>query len=237
MRRFRQGPLQIAIDGPVSSGKGTVAWALAQKLRISYIDTGAMYRAAAYLAKKFGIAWEDIPSIVEKLQGVTIEIRQPTSEERDGRLCTVFVDGEDVSWKIRSEDIGLGASIVSQHTQVREILVAKQRAMARGRSVIMEGRDITTRVLPKAPFRIFLTASCEERARRRQKQLHERGVSLPYEKVLDDLRTRDRQDSAREADPLKVVPDVWVLDTTRLTIPQVVERILAHIREKGFEWR
>ncbi len=229
------GPLQIAVDGPVSAGKGTVALALAKKLKILYIDTGAMYRATAYLAKKSGISWEDASSIVKMLRGVSIEIRQPTSKERDGRSCTVFIDREDVTWKIRSEEMGLGASAVSRYPQVREILVEKQRAMARGRGVIMEGRDITTRVLPKAPFKIFLTASVKERAKRRQEQLYKRGIKLPYEKVLRDIRKRDRQDSTRAADPLRVIEGAWLLDTTHLTIQEVIGRIIEKIMKSGFK--
>jgi len=233
MKEPPRKPLQIAIDGPVSAGKGSVARALAERLKILYIDTGAMYRASAYVAKKLGIAWDDVSSLVKQLQGVRLEIRQPAPNEQDGRLCTVLVDGEDVSWKIRSEDIGFGASVVSQYPKVREILVAKQQAMARGRSVVMEGRDITTRVLPKASLKIFLTASDKERARRRQQQLRERGIVLAYEKVLDDLRKRDLQDTTRKADPLKVTPGVWVLDTNHLTMQKVVERILEEVERRG----
>ena len=228
------GPLHIAIDGPVSAGKGTVARGLAERLSIPYIDTGAMYRAAAYLAQTSGISLEDVASVVRLVSEAKIEIRQPTSEERDGRLSTIILNGEDISWKIRSEEVGFGASVVSQHPQVRAILVAKQQEMARDRSVVMEGRDITTRVLPKAVVRIFLTASAEERAHRRQRQLKERGIIVPYEKVLSDLLARDRLDSTREVDPLRVTKGVWVLDTTDLTVPEVLEKIVKYIQKKGF---
>ncbi|OGY17806.1 MAG: cytidylate kinase [Candidatus Chisholmbacteria bacterium RIFCSPHIGHO2_12_FULL_49_9] len=226
-------PLQIAIDGPVSAGKGTVARSLAERLGIVYVDTGAMYRSAALLAQSSGIPLEDSSSVVTLLSQARIEIRPPTLEEQDGRLTTVLLNGEDVSWKIRGEAVGLGASIISQHPEVRAILVARQREMVAGQSVVMEGRDITTRVLPDAPFRIFLTASPEVRARRRQQQLRERGIGLSYKKVLADLRRRDEQDSARKADPLRVAHGAWVLDTSDLTIQQVVERIVDKIEKSG----
>lgn len=222
--------LQIAIDGPVAAGKGTVARLVAERLNITYIDTGAMYRVAGLLATRAGVSWEDEAEVAELTEKAKIELRQPQGEEKDGRLITVVVDGEDVSWKIRTEEASKGSSAVAKHRQVREVLVNKQQEIAQTRSVVMEGRDITFRVLPKADLKIYLTASPEERAKRRHKELLMRGEDVTYEAVLDDLRKRDTQDMGREVDPLQVVKGAWVLDTTGMTIGGVVDKIVARVK-------
>jgi len=228
--RSHEGLLQIAIDGPVAAGKGTVARILAERLGWLYVDTGAMYRAAALLAKRAGVSFDDAKAIAGLVDRSHFEMRNPTDNERDGRLTTLVVDGEDVSWNIRTEEISRGASMVAAHLEVRRALVEKQQKIATLHNVVMEGRDITFRVLPKAQFKIFLTASEEERAKRRYHQLIERGVEADYETVLDDLRARDRRDSERGTDPLHIVEDAWVFDTTGMKITEVVERILDKVR-------
>ena len=228
--RTREGLVQIAIDGPVAAGKGTVARILAERLGWLYVDTGAMYRAAALLAKRAGVSFDDSKAIASLVDRSHFEMRNPTRAERDGRLTTLVVDGEDVSWKIRTEEFSRGSSMVAAHQEVRRALVKKQQKIATLHNVVMEGRDITFRVLPKAQLKIFLTASEEERAKRRHHQLIERGVDADYNTVLDDLRTRDWRDSERGTDPLHIVEDAWVFDTTGMKISEVVERILDKVR-------
>jgi len=222
--------LQIAIDGPVAAGKGTVARLVAERLGITYIDTGAMYRTAALLAKRAGVDWVDEGGVAGLVDKVGLVLRQPQGEEKDGRLVTVIANGEDVSWKIRTEEASRGSSAVAKLAKVREVLVKKQQIMAKTQSVVMEGRDITFRVLPKAYLKIYLTASPEERAKRRHKELLMRGENVTYETVLEDLKRRDNQDVGRKVDPLQVVKGAWVLDTTGMTIEGVVEKIVQRVR-------
>lgn len=230
MRRF-----SIAIDGPVAAGKGTVARLLAERLGWLYVDTGAMYRSAALLGLRHGLSLNDGEEISRLLEDSRLEMRNPSSEEKDGRLTTIVLDGEDVSWKIRTEEVGQGASKVAACKQVREVLVGKQRQIASTQNVVMEGRDITFRVLPEADLKIFLTADEEERARRRHKQLLLKGKDVDYETVLKDLKERDARDAGRKSDPLQVVDDAWVIDTTDMGITQVVDKILGRLEQMGVE--
>lgn len=227
--------LQIAIDGPVAAGKGTVARLVAERLGITYIDTGAMYRVAGLLATRAGVSWEDENGVRRLVEKAEIQLRQPEGEEKDGRLITVIVDGEDVSWKIRTEEAGRGSSAVAKLGKVRQALVKKQQAIANRQSVVMEGRDITFRVLPRADLKIYLTASAKERAKRRHKELLMRGEDVSYEMVLEDLKKRDSQDMRRKVDPLHVAPGAWVLDTTELTIEEVVEVIAKKVLGKDVD--
>lgn len=223
--------LQIAIDGPVAAGKGTVARMLADQLGLIYVDTGAMYRAAALLAKEAGVSWDDDRGVAELVETAKIVLRQPQGVERDGRLISVIVNGRDVSWKIRDEEISWGSSVVAKLPSVRSVLVKKQKKIAEKNSVVMEGRDITTVVLPNADLKIFLTADLEERARRRYVQLLERGEKASYQKLVSEMKNRDKQDSGRDADPLTVSEEAWVLDTTNMTIAQVVSKIAVKIKK------
>ena len=221
-----QSPFQIAIDGPVAAGKGTISRIVAQRLGLLYIDTGAMYRMAAYLAleNKMELTYE--PAIVELINNSKMDMRNPNTDEQDGRLITLFLDGEDVSWKVRTEEISQGASKVSTLAEVRKVLVKKQQQIAEGNSVIMEGRDITHRVLPQADLKIFLTASTEARAERRLLQSQLKGFDVTLEKVIADIKERDDRDMGRKADPLQIVDDAWVLDTSELSIEDAVEAIV-----------
>lgn len=224
-------PFQIAIDGPVAAGKGTVARLVAARLNFLYVDTGAMYRATAWLAKEQGVDWEHESELVQLLSKHDLQLRTPSSQEQDGRLITVLIDGQDVSWMIRTEEVGKGASIVSQHPQVRQALVQKQQAIASQQDVVMEGRDITFRVLPDAQVKIYMDASPEVRAKRRHQDLLIRGVDVSYASVFQDLVERDRRDRERTVDPLHQVDDAWRLDTTPYSIPQVVDIIVAKVEE------
>lgn len=220
----------IAIDGPVAAGKGTVSRLAAERLGVLYVDTGAMYRVTAYLALQNNIPYKDEAALVAVLRKTKIEMHNPTPEEKDGRLTTVVVDGDDVSWKIRTEEVGAGASQVAQLKKVREVLVEKQQQIAEGQDVVMEGRDITYRVLPDAQMKIFLTGQDVIRAKRRHLQLQTRGTDIPFEAVFTELIKRDQQDMERSVDPLKIVPEAWVIDTSDLGVNQVVDLIVAKVK-------
>lgn len=224
--------LQIAIDGPVAAGKGTVARLVAERLGITYVDTGAMYRVAGLLATRVGVSWENEAEVAKLVDEAEIKLNQPQGEEKDGRLITVIVNGEDVSWKIRTEEASKGSSVVAKHSKVRQVLVTKQQKIAAEQSVVMEGRDITFRVLPKATLKIYLTATAEERAKRRHKELLMRGEDVTYEAVLQDLKRRDDQDMGRAVDPLQVAEGAWVLDTTGMTIEGVVDKIVEKVKNE-----
>jgi len=224
---FKPAYFQIAIDGPVAAGKGTVSRLVAERLGFLYVDTGAMYRVTAYLALKNNVEYSDVDNLVSLIKNTKIEMSNTSEEESDGRLTTVLVNSEDVSWKIRTENVGLGASQVAQIKSVREILVEKQKEIANIQNVVMEGRDITYRVLPNAQLKIYLTGKDFVRANRRHLQLQSRGIDVSFEEVFIDLKDRDELDMNREADPLQIVDDAWVLDTSDLRIDQVVEIIVA----------
>lgn len=215
--------LQIAIDGPVGAGKSTIAKILADKLGIIYIDTGAMYRATAFLATAQKIDLKDEKKVVALLKKAKIEFEK----------SRLFLNGQDISSVIRKPEMGLGASVVATLPQVRKLLVEKQKKLAKGESVVMEGRDITTRVLPMANLKIYLTADQEERAERKYKEFKNKGIEKSFGCVLEETIKRDTQDTERKTDPLKVVDDAWVLDTTNLSIPEVVSKILQ--RTKGMK--
>lgn len=224
-------PFQIAIDGPVASGKGTAAKILAQRLGILYIDTGAMYRAIAWLAQKKKIAFSDGNGLARLAERTTIAVRLPTKGENDGRLVTVLVNGEDVSWEIRAEKISQVVPLVAKHKEVRRVLVKKQQEMAKHQSLVMEGRDIGLRVLPEATLKIYLTADLKERARRRREQLLARGEDVALEKIEEEMTERDKRDMTRTVDPLTKVADAWELDTTGLSITETADVIEKRVRE------
>lgn len=224
-------PFQIAIDGPVAAGKGTVSRLIAKRLHFLYVDTGAMYRVSAYLAHTHSIPFENAAAVLDLVRAHTISMRPPVDDENDGRQCTVLLDGEDVSWKIRTETISQGSSIVASHKILRAELVRQQQLIAQTQSVVMEGRDITFRVLPDAQLKIFLTASGEERARRRHMELLEKGQDVKYEAVYTDLLTRDKRDMERDVDPLHIVPGAWVIDTSKLSIEEVVSTVVSKVEE------
>lgn len=220
---------QVAIDGPVGSGKSTVAKLVAERMGWLYVYTGAMYRAGALLAKKAGVSWINGRSIAALIDKAKVEMRNPQKKEKDGRVTTLLLDGKDVSWEIMSEELSKGSSEIAVHKEVREALVRLQQEIAGSASVVMEGRDTTFRVLPGADLKIFLTADEKERAGRRHKQLKSRGKDVEFGRVFNDLKNRDRRDSERKIDPLQVVPGAWVLDTSNLSIDEVVEKIVEKI--------
>jgi CMP/dCMP kinase len=218
---------QIALDGPVAAGKGTVARLVAERLGFLYVDTGAMYRATALLAIQHGVDLHDEAAIVELLKKAKIFLRNPLPEEKDGRLTTVLLDDQDVSWKIRTEEISRQVSVVAAHSQVRAQLVIQQQAIASVQNVVMEGRDIAIRVLPNAQLKLYLTANEIVRAKRRHLELQTRGQDIPFSQVLEDLMKRDLADTTREVDPLTVTDEHVVIDTSDLAIEKVVDLIVA----------
>ena len=218
--------ITIAIDGPSGAGKSTIAKEVAQRLGFTYVDTGAIYRAIGLYVFRRGIDPSDEASILPLLPQIQISITQ----EPDGQH--IFLGGEDVSGEIRRHEMSHYASAVSAIAKVREFLLDTQRRLAADHNCIMDGRDIGTVVLPDANLKIFLTADPKDRAARRQIQLSEKGIEMPYEQVLSDLIERDQRDSTREAAPLRQAPDALLLDTTGNTKAQSVNLVEKLIREK-----
>jgi CMP/dCMP kinase len=217
-------PLIIAVDGPGSSGKGTVARGVAAALGYRYVDTGSMYRAIALLASRRGVAWSDADALAALARSVVFDF------EWDGDVHRVLADGEDVTRAIRGDEIGQGASLVSRHPGVRDALLGLQRGLAAAGGVVMDGRDIGTVVLPNADLKVYLDASIDERARRRREELLRRGETVTAAEVRDALILRDKQDSERVVAPLRVAPGAVVVDTTELTVRQAVDALLALVR-------
>ena len=224
---------QIAIDGPVAAGKGTTAKLVAQRLGFLYVDTGAMYRALTLYTQRKEVVLTDELSVVNLLNNdqPKVELRVPEGEEKDGRLCTVLLNGEDVSWKVRAEEVSKGVSVITQYGGVRDMITPIARNIAETQSVVMEGRDITSVVLPNADLKIYMEADAMERARRRHRELLMRGEDISLETVYADLVERDERDSHREIAPLKKVKGAWILDTTGLTIDAVAEQIVNRVNE------
>ena len=207
--------LRIAVDGPSGAGKSTIAKAVAKKLNIDYIDTGAMYRAVGYKMLQEGVALTDIEGLQAMLDRTEIDFSQGN----------IYLDGEIVNDVIRTEQISKQASDCSAIGIVRKKLVDLQQKMGESKSVIMDGRDIGTVVFPDAEFKFYVTASAEERARRRYEELIAKGQDVNYEQVLIDINTRDHNDSTREITPLRKADDAVEVDTTTMNIEEVVAHI------------
>ena len=208
----------IAIDGPAGAGKSTVAKAVAAELGAMYLDTGAMYRAFGLYMLRRG-ATHDPEAIVAAVNDVDITVTFVDGAQH------ILLGGEDVTQAIREPEVSMAASAISAVPEVRERMVALQRRIAEGHSVIMDGRDIGTKVLPNATLKIFLTASVEERARRRCLELEQKGMPEPYEKVLREMQERDYQDTHRAASPLRPADDAVTVDTTNNTLEESVAEI------------
>lgn len=211
---------KIAIDGPSGAGKSTIAKAVAKKLGIDYIDTGAMYRAIGYKMREEGIEADDRTGLAHMLDNTEIDFAHGD----------IILDGTVVNDKIRTPDISQRASVCSAIPEVREKLVQLQRAMGAKKSVIMDGRDIATNVLKDAQYKFFLTASPEERAERRYKELLEKGEDITFDEVLADIKKRDHNDMTRKLNPLRKADDALEVDTTGLSIEEVIDHILKEIK-------
>lgn len=220
--------IQIAIDGPSGAGKSTMAKLVSQKLGIMYLDTGAMYRALALKAIRQNIDTNDSEKVLELLSDFNISIKYEKGSQK------VILNGEDVSDKIRTDEVSMGASNVSAIPAVRKRLVELQQKMASNTSVVMDGRDIGTHVLPNADVKIFLTASVAQRALRRYNEQKDKGIlKKSLEEIEKEIEIRDYNDSHRAASPLKQADDAVLLDTSNYTIEESVEKILEIIRSKG----
>lgn len=226
-------PAVIAIDGPVASGKSTVGESLARRLGFLYFDTGAMYRAVTQAALAGGVPIDDEAQVTTLAEAITIAILPPTVD--DGRQYTVEVEGEDITWAIRSPEVVAHVSTVAAYAGVRAAMVRQQRRVALAGRVVMVGRDIGTVVFPEAPLKVFLSASAEERARRRHLETVGRDEAADYEHVLAAVRRRDAIDSERAVSPLRPAADAIQLDTGPLSVEQVVDAIevLARVRLAG----
>jgi len=214
----------IAIDGPGASGKSTVAQAVARRLGIHYLDTGAMYRAVAARALELGIPLDDEVALISLAERAPVTFAY---ESGPTLPSAVYIDGRDVTRQIRTPEVDACVSAVARVPGVRTIMVAQQRMLARDGDSVVEGRDIGTVVFPNAEVKVFLTASPEERARRRSLDLADAGHALTEEEVLERLRRRDRADSTREASPLERAPDAISIDTTGRTADEVVDELVA----------
>jgi cytidylate kinase len=219
----------VAIDGPAGAGKSTAARLLARRLGYTYIDTGAMYRAVALAAARRGVSFDDPEALAPLAAGLHLEFAA------DGERPRLFMDGEDVSSAIRTPEMSRASSQVSRWPGVRSAMVAQQRRLAAEGGVVMEGRDIGTVVFPNARAKIFLTATPEERARRRTDELLQKGDPVDPERVRLDVVDRDRRDMEREHSPLRRAPDAVEVVTDGLTIEQVLDRLEAIVREREAE--
>lgn len=221
--------IKIAIDGPAASGKSTTARLVAKKLGYLYIDSGAMYRAVTLKALREGIPTTDDAALAKIAGQAKIEFTKNGDELR------VLLDNEDVTEAIRTPEIAKHISPVAANPKVREILVARQQELGKAGGVVMDGRDIGTVVFPDAELKVYMKASAEERARRRVNELKERGIQADYQKVLQEIKRRDKADSTRRHGPLRAAADAIIIDTTHLTIDEQVEKIyrLAKERIKG----
>lgn len=218
--------ISVAIDGPAGAGKSSLARAAAKELGFLYVDTGALYRTIALGLLRAGIGIADTNAVENALKTLKADLKFIDGEQR------VFLDGEDVSDKIRTPEVSMMASASSALPAVRAYLLDKQRLLAKNNDVLMDGRDIGTVVLPNATVKIFLTASPEERARRRYLELQAKGATDTYEQVYEDMVKRDYNDSHREIAPLKPAEDSVIVDTTGLEIEQSLELIIKTVRER-----
>lgn len=219
-------PLNIAMDGPVGAGKSSIAAEVARRLGILHLDTGAMYRAIGLTALRRGVDVADEAAAVALSKELDISV----AHEPDGQHT--FVNGEDVTGLIRTPEVSMAASSISKYLGVRQGMVALQQKLAAQTPMLVDGRDICLRVLPGATVKLYLTASAEERARRRWLEMQQKGASDTYEQVLEDLKKRDDQDMNREVDPLRPTEDAVIVDSTEMNFEQVVEYILAIVKEK-----
>jgi cytidylate kinase len=215
----------IAIDGPAASGKTTVAQRLAQRLGFLFFDTGVMYRAVTLAALRAGVSPSDEAAVVGLAETIQIDVRAPSKD--DGRHYDVIANHDDVTWEIRSEAVDRHVSQVSAYAGVRAAMTRLQREIGLRGAVVMVGRDIGTVVLPEADLKLFLVATVDERARRRYRELIERGEAADYEAIRRAMAARDEYDASRALAPLRPAPDAVILDTTDLTLEQVLDRALA----------
>ncbi|HHV60362.1 MAG TPA: (d)CMP kinase [Clostridiaceae bacterium] len=217
--------IRIAIDGPAGAGKSTIAKIISERLNIRYLDTGAMYRTVALKAIRSGIDTRDRSKISQLMENINLKVLFDKDTQR------MYLDGEDVTDLIRSKEVSVGASDVAVILEVRLKLVELQREIARENGIVMDGRDIGTYVLPDAEYKIFLTATPEERAKRRYNEMISKGVKdISLEAVKNDIEYRDKNDSTRKMAPLKKADDAVEIDTTNMSALEVAEKIISMIK-------
>ena len=216
----------VAIDGPAGTGKGTITSLISKEMGLVNIDTGATYRCVALYAIRNNIKLEEKEKIIASLENIEIDMKNENGEQK------VFLNGEDVSKEIRSKEVTLIVSQVSSIKEVRYKMVDIQRKLAKGKNVIMEGRDITTVVFPNADVKIYMDAEEKERAKRRYKELQEKGIEMSYEEVLKNIQIRDKNDKEKEVGALKIAEDAIYLDTTNLSIEEVKNKVKEIILSK-----
>ena len=216
----------VAIDGPAGTGKGTITGILSKEMGLVNIDTGATYRCVALYAIENNIKLEEKEKIIASLPNINIDMIN------NNGVQTIFLNGKDVTKEIRSKEVTQIVSQVSSIKEVRYAMVEVQRNLAKGKDVIMEGRDITTYVFPNADVKIYLDAAEEERAKRRYKEIQEKGIEMSYEEVLKNIQIRDKNDKEKEIGALKIAEDAIYVDTTELTIDEVKEKVKKIIEEK-----
>jgi cytidylate kinase len=222
-RQSRGAPRVIAIDGPAAAGKSTVGRKISAQLGYPFLDTGAIYRAVTWTALHRGVDLSDEDALSDLAASISVDVGPPAPESIEP--CTIFVDGDDVTARLRQPEVEAAVSLVSRVAGVREALLKLQRDLAGRNAVVMAGRDIGTVVLPEADLKIYLDASVEERARRRFAELSALGMDVTEEDVREDLRRRDRIDSRRSVSPLRPAEDAVVLDSDGLTLEEVVQRL------------
>ncbi len=225
--REQQVPV-ITVDGPGGSGKGTICRLLAQRLGWQLLDSGALYRLTALAARHHGVALDDVEALV--VLAAHLDVRFVSG---DGDELQIVLEGEEVTQAIRTEETGSEASVVAALGPVRDALLSRQRDFAHLPGLIADGRDMGTVVFPAADLKIYLDASAEERARRRYNQLISKGVGASLGEILDDIRVRDARDMNRAVAPLKPAPDAVILDTTQMTIEEVLQAVLDEARHRG----
>ena len=218
--------MQIAIDGPSGAGKSSVAKAVAKKMGIIYVDTGALYRTIGYHIKECGISPDDVKNVIAKLPDINIEMKHVNNTQ------VVYLNGKDLGDAIRQPEISMYASSVSAIPEVRDFLLNIQRDIAKNNSVIMDGRDIGTVILPNADVKIFLTASLENRAQRRYDVLKAKGIDVVFEDVLREMKERDDNDSGRSVAPAVAAQDAILLDNTGFAVEQSVDAVIKIIKGK-----
>lgn len=218
--------LIITVDGPAGVGKSSVSKALSQKISYAYLDTGALYRAVAYKVAESGISADDREAISEFCQNIDISL------QRDDVGMKILANGDDITDRIRTEEIGILASTVSAIPMVRKKLLPIQRKAGSGGGIIAEGRDMGTVVFPDADVKFFINAQIQERAKRRYLQLVKRGVEADFEDIKSGILVRDRQDTKRNIAPLRPAEDAFILDTTDMKMGEVVEKMIGLIKEK-----
>ena len=221
----------IAIDGPAASGKSTIGRILADKLDFLFLDTGCMYRAVTLAALQEGVTIENETAVTAIAHMIAIDVK-PAAGEEDGRHYTTLLNGQDVTWALRAPAVDAHVSLVSSYAGVRQEMVRRQREFGLRGKVVMVGRDIGTVVMPDAPLKLYITASAQERARRRWRDRQEQGHAASYETILADVQRRDKFDSSRQHSPLRPAPDAILIDTTDRSLQSIVAEIMLLFKDK-----